>query len=158
MMMVVNPPKISGMKTLQRAPTPPRADCIAVSEQQGVNRGKLKLLALIREAREEPVWQHSFHPAERSFCFFGKRLLRPRHLNPAGVDRDIPLNLHLDRRAYIQLYIRTVFQERPRHSTSEPGKSAIPCAVVPTRRRASDGSHSASNGCEIGRASCRERV
>jgi len=52
---------------------------------------------------------------------FPKPLLRPRQLDPAGVDLHVALDLHLDRGTYLKLHFRTVLQQRPRHSAGYPG-------------------------------------
>src|SRR5579862_1881099 len=50
---------------------------------------------------------------------------RSGHVNPTCIHRDVPLNLHLNRRAHIELQFRTMLQQSPRHAACDPGQTAI---------------------------------
>lgn len=45
-----------------------------------------------------------------------RKLLLCLGQNPAGVDRNVALDLHLQRRAYLELYLRAMLQQRPRNT------------------------------------------
>src|SRR5580698_7167946 len=65
----------------------------------------------------------------------------PHHRNPAGVHRDSPLNLHLNRRPHIESHIAPALQQSPPNSGRRSRRSANPRSIQsrtqPARQRAS---------------------
>src|ERR1700683_252145 len=75
----------------------------------------------------------------------------PRHLNPARIHRNRPLNLHLNRSSHRQLHIRTMLQQRPSHSARDSGKATITRAIHAACRQPANAAHCAPNGCTLRR-------
>src|SRR5579864_2871301 len=78
-------------------------------------------------------------------------LLRFRHLNPAGVDFHIPLDLHLDGGADWELHFRAMLQQRPRHSAGDSRQASIPSAVQPARGNTANAAYRSTDRRAFGR-------
>src|ERR1700746_2536046 len=78
-------------------------------------------------------------------------LLRFRHLNAAGVDFHVTLDLHLDGGANWKLHFRPMLQQRPRYATRDSSKASITGAVEASSGRSADAAHRSSHRRAFGR-------
>src|SRR5215831_8465747 len=72
-------------------------------------------------------------------------------MNSRRVDRYVPLDLHFDGRAYVQLYLWTVLQQCPCHTARNSCQPAVSCPVYSSSGQTTDASHATPDGCAFGR-------